>query len=59
MRRTIEKILATPVEPDGLDFDVARLAIEPLHEGQDYEGVRASLAVGLGKIRIPLQIDID
>lgn len=58
VRLTIEKILATPVDPDGLDFDVAKLVIEPLHEGQDDEGVRASLAVGLGNIRIPLQIEI-
>ena len=58
VRRTIAEILATPVEPDGLDFGAGPIEIEPLHEGQDYQGVQVSLVVRLGMAKIPLQIDI-
>lgn len=58
VRRTMAEILATPVEPDGLDFGAGSMEIEPLHEGQDYRGVQVSLVVRLGKAKIPLQVDI-
>jgi predicted nucleotidyltransferase component of viral defense system len=58
VRRTFTEILATPVPPDGIEFDGSAVDVEPLHEGQDYEGVRVSLAARLGVARVPLQVDV-
>lgn len=52
------RILATEVDPDGIEFDSGSIGAEGLHEGQDYEGVRVSLVARLGSARIPLQVDV-
>lgn len=58
VRETFLRIMGVEVEPDGLTFDRDSIGVEPLHEGQDYEGVRVSLLARLGTARIPLQVDV-
>lgn len=58
LEEAFREILTTIVEPDGLEFDADSISSEPLHEGQDYEGLRVTLVTRLGAARIPLQIDI-
>ena len=58
LREVFRRILSVEVEPDGLEFDRDSIDVEPLHEGQDYEGVRVSLTARLGAARIPLQVDV-
>ena len=54
----IRDICSVPVEPDGLDFDPDSIRISEIREEQDYQGKRIQLVVNLGKVVIPLQIDI-
>ncbi len=43
---------------DGLSFDADGLIAEPIREDQQYGGVRIRTKALLGKIRIPIQVDI-
>ncbi|MEW6568909.1 MAG: nucleotidyl transferase AbiEii/AbiGii toxin family protein [Chloroflexota bacterium] len=52
------QIAGTEVEPDGLAFDPATVAAEPILEEARYGGVRVHLIARLGKARIPLQVDV-
>lgn len=54
----IREIVASPVTPDGLEFDAETVIAEEIREGQAYGGIRAHLVAYLGKARIPLQIDV-
>ena len=58
LRTAIMEICLSEVEPDGLVFDTENLTIEEIREDLDYEGYRVKLPVYLGKVRIPIQIDI-
>ncbi len=56
--RIFQEICDQEVEPDGLIFDNSFVQCERIKEDADYEGVRLNLAGYLGKVKIPLQIDI-
>ncbi len=43
---------------DGLEFKLDTLNVEPIREGQEYGGLRATLAAELSGARIRLQIDV-
>ena len=49
---------AQPVEPDGLEFDLASLECVAIKEDADYAGVRATLTVKLQNAQVPMQIDM-
>jgi len=51
-------ICATPVDPDGLEFDPASIKFGRIAEEAAYEGVRVTFAGRLASARIPMQIDI-
>jgi len=58
IRHDIETISAARVEPDGLEFDLDSLVLEPIRIEDEYGGTRATMRVYCGKVRIPIQIDI-
>ena len=47
-----------PAEGDGLTFPADTVKAEKIKEGQDYEGVRVKFLARLGKVRIPVQVDV-
>jgi Nucleotidyl transferase AbiEii toxin, Type IV TA system len=51
-------ICATPVDDDGISFDPASVAGEPIRADQEYHGVRIRLTAHLGQARVPVQIDV-
>ena len=46
------------VSDDGLWFDDASLVVEPIRNDMAYGGVRAKFRTMLGKVRIPVQVDV-
>lgn len=60
--RNIEDIIGNvcgvAVEPDGIEFNGASIAVSRIKEDADYEGVRVQFHATLAKARIPMQIDI-
>ena len=58
LKTVITEICLSEVEPDGLIFDTESLTIEEIREDLDYDGYRVKIPVYLGKVRIPIQIDI-
>ena len=54
----IRAICAAAVEPDGVEFDVHDLTLEPIREDQEYAGMRATFTGKLGNARMRLQVDI-
>lgn len=56
--KTFAALVATEVEPDGLEFDAARITSSPIREGAQYQGVRLTLPAALGKTRFRLQVDV-
>ena len=58
LKTVITEICMSEVEPDGLVFDTETLTIEEIREDLDYDGYRVKTIVYLGKVRIPIQIDI-
>jgi predicted nucleotidyltransferase component of viral defense system len=55
---TFREITALPVEPDGLVFPAEAIKGSRIKEGHEYEGVRLVMLALLGKVRIPVQVDI-
>lgn len=55
--RIVKEICIQPVEPDGMIFNPESIQGEQIKEDADYEGVRIKMVTGLGKARIPIQID--
>jgi predicted nucleotidyltransferase component of viral defense system len=51
-------ICVTRVADDGLVFDVATLAAEPIRDETEYQGLRVRFTALLGGARIPMQIDV-
>lgn len=43
---------------DGIEFDTAIIGIEPIREGQAYDGLRARFKASLGRAIVPMQIDV-
>jgi hypothetical protein len=58
IREDLVAILATPVPPDAVDFDSARIGIEAIRAEDEYAGARATLAARCGNARLELQIDM-
>ncbi|HVT44696.1 MAG TPA: nucleotidyl transferase AbiEii/AbiGii toxin family protein [Thermoanaerobaculia bacterium] len=58
IRRDIDTICRAVVEPDGVEFDVSSLRLEPIRIEDEYGGTRATIDAYCGKVRLPLQIDI-
>jgi hypothetical protein len=54
----ISEIAATPVEEDGLVFEVGTLTVHPIREDNRYGGLRAVLQAHLAEARIHVQIDV-
>jgi hypothetical protein len=46
------------MDDDALLFDADKLQAEPIRDAQEYPGVRVRLTAFLGKVRIPVQIDV-
>ena len=55
---TIRAICQTKVEDDGLVYEIEGLTVEPIRKDQQDGGVRVKTTASLGKIRIPVRIDI-
>jgi len=58
LKTVIMEICLTEVEPDGLVFNTDTITIEEIRGDLDYDGHRVKILVYLGKVRIPIQIDI-
>ena len=58
VEQRIREVLAQPLE-DGLDFDAASVAGEPIRDEADYSGVRVKVTVGLGPARTALHVDVN
>ncbi|MHC5055766.1 MAG: nucleotidyl transferase AbiEii/AbiGii toxin family protein [Planctomycetota bacterium] len=58
IREAFREICATEVEDDGLVFDASSVRAEEVRENQVYGGIRVDILARLGKIRIPLQVDV-
>jgi len=58
-RAIVTEALNLSVEPDGLEFITAEMALERLDAGSDYGGVRCAIPVVLGSERIMIQIDLS
>lgn len=54
----IRDICSQNVEEDGLAFDPGAARGEKIAEDADYEGVRVRFHGSLGKMRIPMQVDV-
>lgn len=56
--KTFQAICRQRVEDDALSFDAVDLEAKTIRGNQEYGGVRVRLTARLGKVRIPVQIDI-
>lgn len=54
----IQEMCNQPVPEDGLLFDAESVRGERIVEGTSYSGVRARFVAYLGRVRIPIQVDI-
>ena len=55
---SVREICAVLVANDGLAYDIATVAAEPIRETGEYNGLRVRLMATLAGARIPMQIDI-
>jgi hypothetical protein len=55
---TFRAICRQAVDDDALLFDGDKLQAGPIRDAQEYPGVRVRLTAFLGKVRIPVQIDV-
>ncbi len=55
---TFRQICTQDADDDGLIFDVRNLVAHAIREDQQYGGVRVRTKASLGKIQIPIQVDI-
>jgi hypothetical protein len=58
IRSLFQEFCRSQVEPDGVEFDPATVAVSRIAEDADYEGVRARFTGVLARARIPMQIDV-
>jgi hypothetical protein len=56
--KAFQDICRQAVDADALLFDANKLHAEPIRDAQEYPGVRVRLTAFLGKVRIPVQIDV-
>ena len=55
---TIQLIVATAVDDDGIVFDGSNVTAEEIRENQEYGGIRASFTATLDGAVIPMQVDV-
>ena len=58
VERAFRQLLSVVTEPDGLEFNLDTLKLDPIRRLDGIEGLRVRLEARLGQIRIPLHIDI-
>ncbi|MEM1099380.1 MAG: nucleotidyl transferase AbiEii/AbiGii toxin family protein [Planctomycetota bacterium] len=58
IRACFSNICDQAADGDGLVFDADAVRVDPIREGQTYEGQRVRIPVLLGKARITLQVDV-
>jgi hypothetical protein len=58
-RAIVSEALGVSVEPDGLEFFVDHMTLEPINADSDYGGVRCKIPVALGEERLSVQIDLS
>lgn len=58
MEEVFREVFASPVEPDGIEFDEAELQVSEIREGAAYPGVRVRVVASLGSARIRFQVDV-
>jgi hypothetical protein len=58
IRVDLQAIVATPVEPDAVEFDGDRIRLEAIRAEDEYAGTRAKLPAHCGKASLVLQIDM-
>ena len=54
----IRECLLVDVPPDGIIFDTENVKAETIIEGAEYRGVRVRIVATLGKMRLPIQVDV-
>jgi len=55
---SLRDVCTFPVIDDGLPFEAATLAAEPIRGDANYDGLRVRFEAKLGKAHIPMQIDV-
>lgn len=58
VRSTIREICQTPVEDDGVAFDISNIEIETIRDQDMYDSLRVRFSATLENARIRMQIDI-
>jgi hypothetical protein len=58
IRNDLQVILATSAPDDGMEFEAARLTMEPIRSDEEYVGARLMLPARCGKARLSLQVDL-
>lgn len=58
LRDIFRELCQLPVTQDGLTFDPESVQVGEIREDNLYQGVRVTLMAGLGKARVPIQVDI-
>lgn len=58
LKRVFVAICEVEAPDDGLMFVADTVRVEAIREGQEYGGMRITLMAMLGKVRIPLQVDV-
>ena len=57
-RKIFSEICSQTTEEDGLTFLLDAIRVERIRDDEAYEGFRVLLEARLGKVRIPLQVDV-
>ena len=58
IRQDLQRICATKVEPDAIEFDPDSIRVETIRAENEYAGTRVTLTARCGKARLSLQIDL-
>jgi len=58
LKSVFEEICNVPVNDDGITFLAESIQVEQIREDQAYGGIRVTMRALIGKIRIPVQIDV-
>jgi predicted nucleotidyltransferase component of viral defense system len=58
LKSVFEEICRAAVEDDGISFLPESILAEAIRENQAYGGIRVTIRAQIGKIRIPVQIDV-
>ena len=58
MADIFRRVCGVESEGDGLHFDADSIRVKPIREGLEYQGRRVLLVAMLGRMRIPVQVDI-